>query len=413
MQAARLREQLKIPQHSPVIGFVGRFTGDKGIAELTAAYWKLRSQYSDLYLLLVGDFEDGNPIDVSLRERILTDDKIIQSGFVSTTAPYYLLMDVLILPTYREGFPNVCLEAQAAGIPVITTDSTGAKESVIHGQTGFVVPVRDSEAIVATVEHLLNDPDLRARMGTAGREWVSREFKPENVWNALLLEYEQALADHKSGRKLRKSTSRFVKSIFDRVLAAAALLILSPIFAACSMAVLAAMGYPILFRQRRPGIHGKPFTLLKFRTMSDARGPDGKLLPDERRLTRVGAFLRSVSLDEFPQLWNVLRGDMSLVGPRPLLMQYLPRYTPEQARRHEVLPGITGWTQVNGRNGLSWEEKFRLDLWYVENWCLILDLKILLRTALCVLRRDGVSRQGFATMPEFMGSQNLAAQDRS
>lgn len=164
------------------------------------------------------------------------------------------------------------------------------------------------------------------------------------------------------------------------------------------------MGSPILFRQVRPGLHGRPFVLYKFRTMTDARDLKGSLLPDEVRLTPFGKWLRSTSLDELPELFNVLKGEMSLVGPRPLRMECLERYTSEQARRHEVKPGITGWAQVNGRNALSWEEKFKLDVWYVDNWNLWLDLKILVMTVVKVLRREGVSAEGHATMPEFRGS---------
>src|SRR5262249_23642116 len=155
--------------------------------------------------------------------------------------------------------------------------------------------------------------------------------------------------------------------------------------------------------QERPGLGGKPFRLVKFRTMTDERGADGKLLSDASRLTSLGRFLRTVSLDELPQLWNVLRGELSVVGPRPLLMEYLKRYTPEQARRHEVLPGITGWAQVSGRNALSWEEKFRLDVWYVDHWSLWLDARIIARTVGSVLRRRGISPRGLATMPVFTG----------
>jgi lipopolysaccharide/colanic/teichoic acid biosynthesis glycosyltransferase len=154
----------------------------------------------------------------------------------------------------------------------------------------------------------------------------------------------------------------------------------------------------------RPGLHGKPFVMLKFRTMTDQRDANGELLPDDLRLTRFGKWLRSTSLDELPELFNVLKGEMSLVGPRPLLMEYLPRYTPEQARRHEVKPGITGWAQVNGRNALSWEEKFQLDVWYVDHWNLWLDMKILLLTIWKVLKREGISAEGSATMPVFTGN---------
>lgn len=163
------------------------------------------------------------------------------------------------------------------------------------------------------------------------------------------------------------------------------------------------LGGPVLFRQVRPGMFGKPFEMVKFRTMTDARGSDGLLLPDEVRLTSFGRFLRSTSLDELPELWNVLKGEMSLVGPRPLLMQYMPLYSAEQARRHEVRPGVTGWAQVNGRNAISWEEKFKLDVWYVDNQSLWLDFKILWLTVKKVVVRDGISAAGEATMPAFQG----------
>ena len=166
------------------------------------------------------------------------------------------------------------------------------------------------------------------------------------------------------------------------------------------------LGRPIFFRQVRPGLHGKPFEMVKFRTMTSEHGPDGQLLPDAMRLTPFGSFLRATSLDELPELWNVLKGDMSLVGPRPLLMEYLPLYTPEQARRHEVRPGITGWAQVNGRNAISWADKFALDVWYVDHRSLWLDVRILWLTVRKVVVRDGISAHGDATMPKFEGSQN-------
>jgi len=177
-----------------------------------------------------------------------------------------------------------------------------------------------------------------------------------------------------------------------------------PVLIAISGAIGLSMGFPLLFRQIRPGYKSKPFILYKFRTMREANGPDGAPLPDAERLTVLGRFLRLTSLDELPQLWNVLRGDLSLVGPRPLLMQYLALYTPEQARRHEVKPGITGWAQVNGRNAISWEEKFSYDVWYVDHSSLWLDLKILMLTLTKVLRQSGITQVGHATMPEFTGT---------
>ena len=179
---------------------------------------------------------------------------------------------------------------------------------------------------------------------------------------------------------------------------------LSPSLAVVALLVRVKLGSPVLFKQIRPGLQGKPFTLFKFRTMTDARDADGRLLSDAGRLTKFGRFLRTTSLDELPELFNVLKGDMSLVGPRPLLMQYLERYTPAQARRHEVKPGITGWAQVNGRNAISWEEKFKLDVWYVDNWSLWLDVKIIFMTIWKIFKREGITQPGQVTMEEFRGT---------
>lgn len=195
------------------------------------------------------------------------------------------------------------------------------------------------------------------------------------------------------------------KRIFDLAIAALGLTMLSPLLLVTALLIGVTMGRPVVFRQIRPGLKGKPFESYKFRTMLDLRDEKGFPLPDEQRLTRVGQLLRSSSLDELPQLFNVLRGDMSLVGPRPLLMEYLDRYTPEQARRLEVRPGITGWAQINGRNALSWGQKFELDVWYVDHWSLWLDLRIILKTVGRVLRQDDISAPGHATMPEFKGER--------
>ncbi len=196
-----------------------------------------------------------------------------------------------------------------------------------------------------------------------------------------------------------------MKRLFDLLLSIGLVLALALPLLLLWALVRRKLGSPVLFRQVRPGLHGRPFMMVKFRTMTDERGADGELLPDARRLTSFGRFLRATSLDELPELWNVLRGEMSLVGPRPLLMEYLPLYSPEQARRHEVRPGITGWAQVNGRNALSWEERFKLDVWYVDHRSLWLDLRILWLTVRKVIVREGISAQGEATMPRFTGNK--------
>ena len=198
-----------------------------------------------------------------------------------------------------------------------------------------------------------------------------------------------------------------MKRVFDFVAALLALLLLALPLLALAWLIRRKLGSPVLFCQVRPGLQGRPFTMVKFRTMTDERGPDGALLPDAQRLTPFGRFLRASSLDELPELWNVFKGEMSLVGPRPLLMEYLPLYTPEQARRHEVRPGITGWAQVNGRNAISWADKFALDVWYVDHRSLWLDVQILWRTVRKVLVRDGISAPGDATMPKFEGTAKL------
>jgi lipopolysaccharide/colanic/teichoic acid biosynthesis glycosyltransferase len=199
--------------------------------------------------------------------------------------------------------------------------------------------------------------------------------------------------------------SSALKRIMDIGVAAAGLILLLPLFGLLACLIRLSMGKPILYRHARPGFREKIFTLYKFRTMTEERDAEGRLLPDQERLTKIGNIIRSLSLDELPQLWNVLKGDLSLVGPRPLLIEYLPRYTPEQRRRHEAKPGITGWAQVNGRNAIGWEEKFALDVWYVDHWSLGLDLKILALTAWKVVKREGISEQGQATMRPFMGNK--------
>ena len=196
-----------------------------------------------------------------------------------------------------------------------------------------------------------------------------------------------------------------LKRAFDIAASTSALVVLSPVLAITAYKVKKELGSPVLFRQTRPGLHGKPFEMIKFRTMKDATDKEGNALPDSERLTDFGKKLRASSLDELPELWNVLKGDMSLVGPRPLLMEYLPLYNAEQAKRHNVRPGVTGYAQVNGRNSLSWEDKFKLDTWYVEHQSFLLDMKILLKTVKKVIIKDGISAEGEATMTKFTGTK--------
>lgn len=204
-----------------------------------------------------------------------------------------------------------------------------------------------------------------------------------------------------------RSVSMFVKRALDIVVSVVALALFAPVLAVVALCVRFALGSPVLFRQTRPGLHGAPFTLVKFRTMRDAVDGHGRPLNDAERLTQFGRLLRSTSLDELPELWNVLRGEMSLVGPRPLLMEYLPRYSAQQQRRHDVRPGITGWAQVNGRNASSWDERFAHDIWYVDNHSVVLDVRILFRTVKQVFVAEGISQAGHATMPQFTGQSEI------
>jgi lipopolysaccharide/colanic/teichoic acid biosynthesis glycosyltransferase len=401
-KVAQLRQILGLTGNESVIGFVGRFVKDKGIRELVEAFRELSASRPNLRLLLVGDFESGDPVEPEIRQYIETTPAILKPGFVADTAPYYALMDVFVLPTYREGFPGVPLEAQASAVPVITTNATGAVDSVRDGVTGMIVPVRDSKALAGAIDTMLRKPEMRLDMGHAGRKWMLHDFRPEVIWQAHAKMYREMLDRHsQSNRKLQ--TGLAAKRVFDLLVATAALVALSPLLAAIVLIVRIFLGSPVLFRQTRPGYKAQPFTCLKFRTMTDKRDASGQLLPDAERLTAFGRFLRTTSLDELPELINVIRGEMSLVGPRPLLMQYLDRYTPEQMCRHDAKPGISGWAQINGRNSASWEQKFAYDVWYVENRSFWLDLKVLALTPWKTLKREGISNGQHATMPEFLG----------
>src|SRR5581483_479310 len=308
------------------------------------------------------------------------------------------------------------LEAQASGVPVVTTMATGARDSVIDGETGILVPVGDAKALAAAIDRLLTDTQLRESMGRAGRMRMQQDFRPEVIWNEQVKMYNDLLESKARKSDLEEAAfatagSDIGKRVFDLLAASVAVVLLFPVLMIVALVVRVFFGAPILFRQARPGLKGQLFNCLKFRTMTDARDAHGRLLPDADRLTWLGKLLRSTSLDELPELINVIRGEMSLVGPRPLLARYLERYTPEQMRRHDVKPGITGWAQINGRNALNWNQKFELDLWYVDHRSFWLDVKILLMTVWKLFTRDGISQPGHVTMPEYMGMS--AVQDKA
>jgi lipopolysaccharide/colanic/teichoic acid biosynthesis glycosyltransferase/glycosyltransferase involved in cell wall biosynthesis len=314
-------------------------------------------------------------------------------------------------PLFRITIPSKTQAYLAAGRPILMAVRGDAADLVKRSQSGVLCEPGNPQSIADAVKELAGaGPERLEAMGRNGRAFYNRELSISRGVEKFDRVFKAAAYPSPGLRHRQSGWLFWIKRVFDRSVALCGLIVLSPVFMGVSVAVWLSMGRPIVFRQLRPGRFAKPFMLLKFRTMSERRNADGKLLHDAERLTRVGRLLRATSLDEFPQLWNVLRGDISLVGPRPLLMEYLSRYSPEQARRHDVMPGITGWAQINGRNALSWTDKFELDKWYVDNWSLGLDLRILLQTFKSILRREGISSAGHATMPAFAGEDKEAEQ---
>jgi lipopolysaccharide/colanic/teichoic acid biosynthesis glycosyltransferase/glycosyltransferase involved in cell wall biosynthesis len=304
-------------------------------------------------------------------------------------------------PLFAITIPSKTQAYLAAGRPIVMAVRGDAADLVMQAAAGVLAEPDNPDSIAAAVRQLAKMPAVdRERMGQAGRAFYERELAIDRAMDKFDSVFQDAVNAPEP-----PISGEGIFQIFHVVLALGALLVLWPVLLAVALTVRIKLGSPILFRQVRIGRRGRRFRILKFRTMRDAYA-DGRPLPDDERLTSFGRMLRSTSLDELPGLWNVIRGDMSMVGPRPLLPQYLPRYTPRQQRRHEVKPGITGWAQIHGRNAITWEEKFELDVWYIDHRSCWLDLKILVLTIWCVCRRQGIGQPGYATMPEFMGSEN-------
>ncbi|HXM63312.1 MAG TPA: sugar transferase [Terriglobales bacterium] len=396
----RIRQEASIPEDALIFLFAGRLNKDKGVLDLAKAFDRLAAQRGNAHLVCIGPDEAG----LETQMRSICSSCVERLHFVGQARfpeRYMAAADVLCLPSYREGFGSVVIEAAAAGIPAIASRIYGLTDAVQDGVTGRLHQPGDWEELADAMELLAANRSLREQLGRQARERANENFAVHTVTEALLAFYSQQLSAETSAWA---SFGQTLKRVFDLLIGVTALLALSPALAAIAVVIRILLGPPILFRQRRPGLHGQLFTCLKFRTMTEARDSDGQLLPDAKRLTGLGSFLRSTSLDELPELINVIRGEMSLVGPRPLLTQYLNRYTPEQMRRHEVKPGITGWAQIHGRNALDWNKKLALDLWYVDHRSLWLDLFILMKTVGRVLRREGITQPGHPTMPEFLGT---------
>jgi len=307
---------------------------------------------------------------------------------------------------YRGTSPNKFFDYLACGLPVVNNYPGWLADLIRSHQLGVPVPPRDPKAFADALIALADDPVKRQAMGANARALAESQFS-RVVLAAKWCQVLESTASRYGRRRIgfvRHATYRWLKSAADRLAALFALLLLSPLLLVVAVLLRWRLGSPVLFRQQRPGCREQPFELLKFRTMTNQRDSSGALLPDAQRLTPFGRWLRATSIDELPELINILRGEMSFIGPRPLLMQYLPLYTSEQARRHDVKPGFSGWAQINGRNALSWEEKFRLDAWYVDHQSFWLDLRIFLVTIWKVIRREGISAAGEATMAPFTGS---------
>jgi lipopolysaccharide/colanic/teichoic acid biosynthesis glycosyltransferase/glycosyltransferase involved in cell wall biosynthesis len=419
-----LRGELGIAPDVPLLGMVAytyapkRLRGDdrgiKGHEDFIDAFRLLQHVIPDARAVVVGGpWKDAERYDERLRRRArdTCGDALRFVGRRDDVPAVYADLDVAVHPSLSENC-GAAVESLAAGCPTVATRVGGLPDVVVDGRTGWLVPPRDPEQLAAAMLAALADRDEARRRAEAGRVLVRELFDVECTAREIASIYDRivvpaavvtarrAVDDERGARCAAYDTG---KRIIDVVGALAVLLVTLPLFALAAIAVRLTLGTPVIYRQARIGRGGRTFTLLKLRTMRPAAGVEPSPADDERRLTRIGRWLRATSLHELPQLWNVLRGEMSLVRPRPLLPQYLGRYSPEQARRHEVLPGVTGLVQVGGRNALSWDEKFQLDVWYVDHRSLGLDIRILSRTLRALIRRDCIAAPGYATMPEFLG----------
>ena len=385
--------------------FVVTYTGALGLANdiptIMRSARRLKGR-EDIHLLLVGDGKERKTLEKMAHDALLSNVTFTGSVPKEEIPEYLAASDACIatlmdIPMFRTTYPNKVFDYMAAGRPTILGIDGVIRAVIDSAGGGLVVQPGDDLAMAEAIAGLAADRERARNMGKSARIHVTQVFNRSRQAEQFMKVIEEI---HKYSCTGGSATKR----IFDIAMTLMVLPVILPVIILTGLTVRFTLGTPVFFRQTRPGLNGKPFTLYKFRTMREPYAGEPSPASDAHRITRVGEVLRKTSLDELPELFNVLKGDMSLVGPRPLLMQYLERYSPEQARRHEVKPGITGWAQVNGRNALSWEEKFKLDVWYVDNWSLWLDIKIIGMTIWKILRREGINHPGHATMEEFRGT---------
>ena len=389
--------------------FLVTYSGAMGAANNLGTLIDAAEQLKDhpkIRFLLVGGGKLAESIAEDVKKRDLTN--VILGGVF----PKEKMKDVLAasnvcvaslqnIRMFRTVYPNKVFDYMAAGRPTLLLIDGVIREVIEKSNGGRFITPGDPMALAQAIRDYENDRDVCTQQGESARKYVEQHFERASQANHL----EGILLDVVKRKRRFSIYGNFLKRAFDLSFAAVMGVLLLPVFAIVAILIRFRLGSPVIFRQPRAGLNGRIFTLVKFRSMTDEKDADGNLLSDEVRLTSFGKLLRKLSLDELPQLWNVFVGDMSLIGPRPLLTRYLERYSPEQARRHEVRPGITGWAQVNGRNSVNWEERFKLDVWYVENCRFAVDLRIVIKTIGCLVAPRNVNAEGSATMTEFMGSE--------
>jgi lipopolysaccharide/colanic/teichoic acid biosynthesis glycosyltransferase len=398
---SEIRKSMSIPEEKIVFLFLGRLNRDKGIPELIEAFRRLKEKDPRVFLLLAG--YDEEDLAALARERLSPGDFYFY-GPTAKPQELYQACDIFCLPSHREGFGSSVIEASACAKAVIASDTYGLMDAMIDNATGLRHKAGDAESLFRKMKQLSEDDELRTRLGEKGEKYVRENFSSEIITGYWKSFYGELLKSEVSFKNYRSAYRRLIKPAADFIFSLLLMALMLPVFAVTILLLLIFNEGKVFFLQTRPGLNGSPFRIIKFRTMNERKDEKGDLLPDEKRLTPVGKMIRKLSIDEIPQLFNVIKGDMSLIGPRPLLPEYLPLYSSSQKRRHEVKPGITGWAQVNGRNQVSWEKKFNMDIYYVDNINFSLDLKIAVLTIIKIIKREGVSSATSQTMEKFSGS---------